>query len=204
MERAGAEEDEELQFMLASADPTSEIAKREASRNEAQHQSILAKERKAQSRRRLSAALDSTLAKLTAGTPWGRRKSIGEVDSIPSASAGVVMLQELMRDDLKKVSSLFHDYDADNSGTLERDEFRVMVHTLLQSKVTADKISREWCDGVFDEVDTLGNGTITERQLTASLRRGANAIAAAKAPCAQTPVRKFSVGEDADGGVEDF
>ena len=44
--------------------------------------------------------------------------------------------------------------------------------TVTQHKVTTFKVSREWTDAIFDEIDQDRNGEVSERELKLLLRAG--------------------------------
>lgn len=56
-------------------------------------------------------------------------------------------------DQERRLSSLFHAYDVDNSGCIEKNEFFTICQEL--------QVSSQEADGIFDRLDVDRDGTVT-------------------------------------------
>ena len=207
-------DDENYTTILGADDPIREIDRAEQRRRDAAERRRLERAQKDAKRRDLGAALDSRISFL-------RRRSV-KSSAPPTTAEGMRIIQKILLKNMSKVSTLFAEYDVDNSGFLDRDEFYTLgvckehaehrarlvhasrvpfesllthvrvrvcvcvcvcvcraraplatsVTTVTQHKVTTFKVSREWTDAIFDEIDQDRNGEVSERELKLLLRAG--------------------------------
>lgn len=59
----------------------------------------------------------------------------------------------MSQDQERRLSSLFHAYDVDNSGRIEKNEFFTICQEL--------QVSPREADGIFNRLDLDGDGTVT-------------------------------------------
>lgn len=65
-------------------------------------------------------------------------------------------------DEERRLSSLFHAYDVDSSGRIEKNEFFTICQEL--------RVSPREADGIFDRLDVDGDGTVTLEEFIGGFR----------------------------------
>ena len=63
------------------------------------------------------------------------------------------------------VDALWSQYDADNSGYLDKQEMRPLAQAALAQVGYGEEIDQTVCDAFFAEVDNDGNGKIDKEEL---------------------------------------
>jgi len=160
--------------MLKADDPTRIIDKERELQKDRFEREERTRARALKSRRRLSSKLDEKLKELSVGTPWGKKRVSQDMMQGLTPEEGVKLIQDCMAKDMVRVSTLFRDFDADGSGYLDKDEFYIMVTQLLRHNEAMEGVdlARSWSDNLFDQIDSKGDGEITERMLYSQLKIG--------------------------------
>ena len=102
-------------------------------------------------------------------------KKVKTIDDYPPLAGGHCL--ELMRKlcnegvDRIRIQDLLRKYDADDSGTMEEPEFKMLVLEMLQKTERAGFPEREEdLTALFQEFDDDGSGIISHKELTKKLR----------------------------------
>ncbi len=114
-------------------------------------------------------AMNRTAIRRVAGGRKGAALSTRvKLDTAPGARPVADQMRDILTANAVRVIDLFHDWDDDGSGSIDRSEFRKALSVLgLDSTV----VSRDDVDALFDSFDADGGGSIEYKELSALLKR---------------------------------